>query len=307
MRRRSPHTRALRTIAACAIAGAVVVLVAQAAPARTAATYTVSIASPSPQSEGNSGSSSLVFTVSISPRVNDPSPVTVDYATSNGSATAGEDYSATSGSLTVTQDAPADISVEVLGDTTVEPDEAFSVDLSGASGATVADGSATGTIVNDDVAPPPPPPPSVGPDLALVMTTDTSTVTVGGTARFSIGVKNNGAGPATGVLVNDTLPASLQLTSISASQGSCSGSSCSIGSIAQGATASVERHRASDGRREGGQHSIRVAEPPRSRAGERDGVGDRGRRLERTASASSASADTAASDTDRGERRAVER
>ena len=118
---------------ACAIAGLVVVLVAQAAPARTAATYTVSIASPGAQPEGNSGSSSFVFTVSISPRVNDPQPVTVDYATSDGSATAGEDYSATSGTLTVTQDAPAQISVEAFGDTKVEGDETFSVNLSNPS------------------------------------------------------------------------------------------------------------------------------------------------------------------------------
>ena len=71
------------------------------------------------------------------------------------------------------------------------------------------------------------------------MTTDTSTVAVGENARFSIGVKNNGPGPASGVLVTDTLPASLRMSSISASQGSCSGSSCSIGSIAQGGSASM--------------------------------------------------------------------
>jgi hypothetical protein len=49
----------------------------------------------------------------------------------------------------------------VNGDTTVEPDEQFSVDLSKAQNATVADGSGTGTITNDDTASPPPTQPSV--------------------------------------------------------------------------------------------------------------------------------------------------
>src|SRR5439155_12747070 len=47
--------------------------------------------------EGNSGVKSFVFTASLSGWPE--SPVTVDYATSNGSATAGSDYTATSGTL----------------------------------------------------------------------------------------------------------------------------------------------------------------------------------------------------------------
>ena len=39
--------------------------------------------------------------------------------------------------------------------TPVEANETFTVSLSGPSGATIADGSAVGTIVNDDAAPPP--------------------------------------------------------------------------------------------------------------------------------------------------------
>ena len=46
----------------------------------------------------------------------------------------------------------------VNGDTAVETDETFTMDLSAASGATLADASGQGTITNDDSAPPPPPP-----------------------------------------------------------------------------------------------------------------------------------------------------
>jgi len=50
------------------------------------------------------------------------------------------------------RDAPE---VPVNGDTTVEPDETFSVVLSNAVNATIGDGTGVGTIGNDDVAPTP--------------------------------------------------------------------------------------------------------------------------------------------------------
>lgn len=43
--------------------------------------------------------------------------------------------------------------VVVRGDTTVESNETFVVNLSNPVGATIADGSGMGTITNDDVAP----------------------------------------------------------------------------------------------------------------------------------------------------------
>ena len=45
------------------------------------------------------------------------------------------------------------MTVLVNGDTTFEADEAFTVHLSSASGATIGDADGTGTIVNDDAAP----------------------------------------------------------------------------------------------------------------------------------------------------------
>ena len=79
--------------------------------------------------------------------------VAVDYATSDGTATAGSDYGATSGR--VPSFAPGEtsrtVNVPVTGDTTDEADETFTLTLSNASGgATISNASATGTIIDDD-------------------------------------------------------------------------------------------------------------------------------------------------------------
>src|SRR5207253_549539 len=82
--------------------------------------------------------------------------VTVSCATARGAATAGSDYTATSGTLTFPPGNTAQsVSVPILGDTVFEPDETFSVNLSGAINATVAGGRGTGLILNDDPAPVP--------------------------------------------------------------------------------------------------------------------------------------------------------
>jgi subtilisin-like proprotein convertase family protein len=100
--------------------------------------------------EGNSGSSALTFTVSLTPT--STGTVTVNYATANGSATAGSDYIATSGAMTFSPGQTSNtVTVEVVGDTAIEPTEAFLVNLSSASGATIADGQGVGTVTNDDI------------------------------------------------------------------------------------------------------------------------------------------------------------
>ena len=102
--------------------------------------------------EGDSGTTTLEFTVALSR--SSASDVSVSYATSDTSAAAGSDYTAASGTLTITAgNTSATISVEVIGDTNSEADETLTVALSGASGATIADGSAAGTIQNDDATP----------------------------------------------------------------------------------------------------------------------------------------------------------
>jgi len=82
------------------------------------------------------------------------STVTVNWATLNGTATAPSDYASGSNGLTFNAgDTSKPIDVTVNGDTTYEPDEMFTVTLSEPSGATILDGSGTGTITNDDAGP----------------------------------------------------------------------------------------------------------------------------------------------------------
>lgn len=105
--------------------------------------------------EGNAGTSNATFTVTLSPAA--AGPVTVSYATANGTATAGSDFTAATGTLTFAAgETTKTINVSVSGDTSVEPDETFTIMLSAPTGATLADASGQGTITNDDVTPPPP-------------------------------------------------------------------------------------------------------------------------------------------------------
>ena len=89
------------------------------------------------------------FAVSLSREAH--ASVTVDYTTAAGSATAGEDYTRTSGTLSF---APGEtektVAVPVLDDAIDEGEETFTLRLSDATGAVIADGTATGTIENSD-------------------------------------------------------------------------------------------------------------------------------------------------------------
>ena len=80
--------------------------------------------------------------------------VTVDYATSDGTATAGSDYTATSGTLTFASgETGKTVSVPVLDDAHDDGGETMTFTLSNAQGATIDDGEATGTIDNTDAMP----------------------------------------------------------------------------------------------------------------------------------------------------------
>src|SRR5262249_19388651 len=109
----------------------------------------ISIANTS-LAEGNTGAQTATFTVSLSAASSNT--VTLQYATADGTATAGSDYSATSGTLTF---APGEtqktIAVLVNGDTVQEADETFFVNLSNPTNAIVGTGQGTGTIQNDDL------------------------------------------------------------------------------------------------------------------------------------------------------------
>ncbi|MCK6549144.1 hypothetical protein L6R52_25100, partial [Myxococcota bacterium] len=102
--------------------------------------------------EGNTGSTSAVYTVTLS--AVSGRTVTVAYATTNGSATSPADFTSTSGTLTFAAGVTSQtISVPVLGDTLDELDETYTVDLSAPVGATLADAQGLGTILDDDTAP----------------------------------------------------------------------------------------------------------------------------------------------------------
>jgi photosystem II stability/assembly factor-like uncharacterized protein len=103
--------------------------------------------------EGNAGTAAATFGVTLSTA--SPLTVTVAYATANGTATAGSDYVAASGTLTFPPGATTrSIPVTVNGDTLVEPNETFFVNLSAATNATIADAQGVGTINNDDFVAP---------------------------------------------------------------------------------------------------------------------------------------------------------
>ena len=102
------------------------------------------------KAEGNSGTTSFLFTVTLSAAAT--TPVTVGYSTADGTAQAGSDYRAASGTLSFAAGQTSQVvTVGVTGDTTVEPDETFSLKLANSSGATLAR------------APPPAPSPTTTP------------------------------------------------------------------------------------------------------------------------------------------------
>ncbi len=101
--------------------------------------------------EGAQGVSYLTFTVTLSKSAIDP--VTIDYATAPGTAAAGSDFLSVSGQLSFAAgETVKTVTVPIVGDQVPEPSETFTVTLSNPTNATIADGSATGTIANDDGA-----------------------------------------------------------------------------------------------------------------------------------------------------------
>ncbi len=140
--------------------------------------------------EGDTGTKTATFTVSHT----GTAAFSVDYATANGTAIAGSDYVATSNTLNFAAGSGAaqsqTVSVTINGDTTVEPDETFFVNLSNpTNGGTIVKSQGTGTITNDDTAA------VVGNILITDVTitegdsgTKTATFTVShtGTAAFSV-------------------------------------------------------------------------------------------------------------------------
>jgi hypothetical protein len=110
---------------------------------------------------------SLVYTVSLDKA--STSSVSVSFATSNGTAGAG-DYTGRNGALTF---APGELTktiiVNTANDTAYEPNESVFVTLSKASNARIADGLGSGTIIDNDAPAPPPPTGSKPAEINLVL------------------------------------------------------------------------------------------------------------------------------------------
>ena len=124
---------------------------------------------PASAIEGDSGSANMTFTLTLAQAVT--GDVTVNYVTSDGTATAGQDYTAvTNGTTTIPANSTSTtFTVSVTGDTTDEPNETFNVtislpepelepDLPDGSGSSPPDvaivggntATVSGTIVDDD-------------------------------------------------------------------------------------------------------------------------------------------------------------
>ena len=126
------------------------------------------------------GIAAFTVTLSSSSEV----PVTVSYETIDGTATAGADYTTTSGTLSFTPGQTTKrVEVQTLPDTDQEGAESFTVRLSGATGATLTDGVATGTILDDDDRP----------SLRI----GDARVTEGGTAEFTVTLSSAATGAVT--------------------------------------------------------------------------------------------------------------
>ena len=108
--------------------------------------------------EGDSGTKNLTFTVNLSAPTFQI--VSFNYTTADGTAKLSDnDYLAASGQLVIAAGATTQsFSVPIVGDTKLEPDETFFVNISNVVNAdatsVVSDLQAVGTITNDDLAPP---------------------------------------------------------------------------------------------------------------------------------------------------------
>lgn len=138
---------------ACSTAGAVCTRDGRALAETLALTVPGPVALSVADARADEGTdAAAAFTVTLSRA--STRTVTVDYATADGTAQAGQDYTATSGTLTFAAGVvERTVSVPVLDDARNEGEESFTLTLSNATGALLDDAEATGTIVNGDPIP----------------------------------------------------------------------------------------------------------------------------------------------------------
>src|SRR4029077_2839479 len=100
----------------------------------------------------DSGLRPFVFPLTLSS--SSTNEITVNFSTSDGTATAGSDYVATNGTVTFPAGTLSNgIVVTVVGDTLYEADEYFFLNLSAPHYATLTTNQVLGIIRNDELAP----------------------------------------------------------------------------------------------------------------------------------------------------------
>jgi hypothetical protein len=110
---------------------------------------TLSIADSSHKEGSTGGTTPFRFAVTLSAA--SATPVMFHIATADGTATAPGDYASVSKNVKFKPGTTSrKIAIAVVADLVAEPNETFTVQLSSPTGATIADGTGTGTIRNDD-------------------------------------------------------------------------------------------------------------------------------------------------------------
>jgi hypothetical protein len=168
------------------------------------------------RAEGDSGSSPLQFVLQLNGQV--AGGFSVSYATRSDTAFAGQDFTASTGSVSFDGSANPSrtVTVQVLGDTVVEADERFFLDLSTtAPGVTLNPVSPRGEIVNDDFAA----------DLQLTLSRVPGAISAGDSVTYVLTVNNGSALLAVPTVNLQFTPAAL-LQNISWTCTASAGSNC---------------------------------------------------------------------------------
>ena len=156
--------------------------------------------------EGNSGTTNAVFTVTLSAASSQT--VTANFATADGTASAPSDYASSSGVLSFTPGQTSQtITVSVVGDSVVETNETFLVNLSSPTNAGIRDAQGVGTIIDDDSVP----------QLTMTKSASPAPWIVGVPASYTLQVQNTGTAATTAAAtITDTIPAGLTIGTLPA-------------------------------------------------------------------------------------------
>ena len=183
----------------------------------------ISIAANAASSAEGTGAGTTAFTFTVSRTGSTAGAVTMNYAVTGAANAADFGGTLPSGVFTIPDtQASAVLTINVSKDTTVEPDELFTVTLSSASGGyTISNATASSTITNDDFAA----------DLAITVTDGVTTATPGGSVTYTITASNAGPHPAPTATLADTFPAALTATWTAVGAGGATAPAAGSGNI----------------------------------------------------------------------------